>query len=48
VNERKRILGIGAGVGPEYRDLKREGFGKLLEWVGASVNAVEEGHLSSS
>jgi hypothetical protein len=48
VNERKRILGIGAGVGPEYRDLKRERFWKLLEWVGVPVNDVEKGHFSSS
>src|SRR5271165_1609747 len=30
VDERERILGIGAGAGPEYRDLKRKGFWKLL------------------
>jgi hypothetical protein len=27
----KRVLRIGAGVGPKYGDLKREGFRKLLE-----------------
>lgn len=33
VDERERILWIGAGVGPEYRDLKRERFRKLLKLV---------------
>jgi hypothetical protein len=31
MHECKRILRIGAGMGPKYGDLKREGFRKLLE-----------------
>jgi hypothetical protein len=38
VDEGERILWIGAGVGPEYRDLKRERFWKLLEGVSVLVN----------
>ena len=33
VDEGERILWIGAGTGPEYRDLKRERFWKLLKLV---------------
>src|ERR1700689_5385204 len=45
MHERERIFRIGAGMGPEHRDLKREGFGKLLDQVGMPVNDVEQRHL---
>src|SRR5882762_56027 len=48
VHECKRTLRIGARVGPKHRDLKREGFWKLLEWVGRPVHDVEQGHFFSS
>jgi hypothetical protein len=42
VDERERILWIGAAVGPEYRDLKRERFWKLLKWVTVLMNDFEQ------
>ena len=47
MHERKRIFRIGAGMGPEHRDLKREGFWKLLEQVDVPVNDVEQRYLFS-
>jgi hypothetical protein len=42
VDEGKRILWIGAGVGPQYGDLKRERFWKLLERVSLLMNDFEQ------
>jgi len=48
VDEWERILWIGAGVGPEYRDLKRERFWKLLKWVTVVMNDFEQWNLFGS
>ena len=42
VDEWKRILWIGAGVGPEYRDLKWKRLSKLLKWVAVLMNDVAQ------
>ena len=42
MDERKRILRIGPGVGPEYRDLQRERFWKPLKWVTVLMNDFEQ------
>ena len=42
VDERERILWIGAGAGPEYRDLKRERFCKLLKLVNVRMRDFEQ------
>ena len=42
VDERKRILWIGAGAGPEYRDLKRERFWKLLKLLSVLMRDIEQ------
>ena len=48
VHECKRILRIGARIGPKHRDLKRERFWKLLEWIGIPVHDLEQGHFLGS
>ena len=48
MDEWERIFWIGAGAGPEHRDLKREGFWKLLEWVEVPVSDVEQGDFFGS
>jgi hypothetical protein len=42
VNKWEGILWIGAGISPEYRDLKPEGFWKLLKWVTVPMNDFEQ------
>jgi hypothetical protein len=42
VDEWERILWIGAGAGPEYRDLKRERFWKLLKLVSVRMRDLEQ------
>jgi len=48
VDEWKRILWIGAGVGPEYRDLERERLWKLLKWVSMPMNDFAQWDYSGS
>jgi hypothetical protein len=48
VDEWKRILRIGAGVGPEYRDLERKRLSKLLKWVTALMNDFAQWHCFGS
>jgi hypothetical protein len=48
VNKWKRILWIGAGVGPQYRDLKRERFWKLLERVSVLMNDFKQWNFFGS
>jgi hypothetical protein len=42
VDEWERILWIGAGAGPEYRDLKRERFWKLLKLISVLMRDFEQ------
>jgi hypothetical protein len=42
VDEWERILRIGARAGPEYRDLKRERFWKLLKLVSVLMRDCEQ------
>jgi hypothetical protein len=42
VDERERILWIGAGVGPKYRDFKRKRFWKLLKLVSVLMCDFEQ------
>ena len=48
VDKGERILWVGAGVGPQYRDLKRERFGELLQRVSLLLDDFEQGNRFGS